>query len=375
MHKKWIGIGLGTVVVASVVFTFFTKHWEAKITQCIETNKESDGGSQRITGAFLRNEDVRSIHSRVNIELSAESDENVNEQEMCSQIDELISSQDFEAALSAVEQWLSRDIPPYLRERLFLYKGNLLYATNDLQRAYEVYRKALIEGKRDDVREWVTVKLYAVAGKLNLIDVMFQEFETVYTLQPDNIRFGYILADLYAYQQDTASETAIRATLLINDPGNLENGMKLIAAYEREKNPAAAAEVAGNLAVSDPDNSAAHLLRQATLLVQANDNDTALAVCDAVFTSEVANAQVLLRCGYLYEQLGSNKRAMATFTRASEIATQQYRKERCIAESLRLKQVEYELLHEDVEILETLVERAQAAAVRELAKEILDLNK
>jgi len=93
-----------------------------------------------------------------------------SEKEICREIDALISSRNFAAALAATNRWLEQDIPLSVRERLLQYKGNLLFAMGDLQQAYDIYRQVLLDGERDDVRGWATVKLYVVARKLGKTD-------------------------------------------------------------------------------------------------------------------------------------------------------------------------------------------------------------
>jgi len=355
-HKSLIG--LGVVVLAGVVlFLFFIPSAERnKQSQTIEV---SDG-----------------IETSTAMPASQPLEINHNpEKEIQEEIDLLIAQRNYTSALQRVDELLSSVADPHIVERLNLYKGNLLFASGDLQQAYDVYRQLLLNGKRDDIRDWTTVKLYVVADKLGTADEVIGEFLNIYEQQPHNPRLGYILADLYAYNGKPDKESEIRNVLLTDEPGNLDNGMKLMAAYGKMKNPSAAAEVSGRMAEADPKNEAAHLFRQATLLLQANDNEKASSVCDAVLSSKIANAQVLLRCGYLYEQLGNYDQAIAAFAKASEIATEQYREERCVAESLRLKQREEALSSDEVRILEDLAQGAQAQAVRALAKDILGTNK
>lgn len=299
----------------------------------------------------------------------------ISESHSCLSIDSLLSSNRFEDALFAVEAYLDEDISASARERMLLYRGNILFACGKTQAAYDVYRQLLLDGQRNDVREWATVKLYATARQLGETDALLNEIRGLYDRCPDDLRLATILADLCAYHGSTKQEITVRKRLLDASPADRDNAHKLMAAYSKVHAPSDAANVSGRLAVTDPANGAVHLLRQAMFLLKADDKEQATSVCDAVMHFPAVNAQALLRCGYLYEQLGNLDQAFAAFTTAASIAEEQYRKERCSVEALRIKRHQSDLSPDDIRLLDGLSANAQTRAVRALAKDILDSTK
>lgn len=299
----------------------------------------------------------------------------LSEKEICAEVDKLISGRKFTEALQLVTGYLEKDLPATVRERVLLYKGNLLFAMGERDIAYKVYDQLLLEGKREDVRGWSVVKLYALARLLDRIDETLTAYQNRHEMQPYDTRLTATLADFYAYHRQPDKEIEFRTRLLNDDSANIENAMKLIAAYQQLKKPTEAAEVCSRLAKTDTNNEAAYLLRQARFLYEAQDKDNAIRVCDAVFQSTSANDRNLLHCGYLYEQLGLNQQAINAFDKGAKIAAEQYRQERCLVESLRVKQLQEKLSSSECSALEQLAQNARAPGVRNLAKTILDKSK
>lgn len=298
-----------------------------------------------------------------------------SEKEICAAVDKLISGRKLTEALQLVIEYLENDLPAEIRERVLLYKGNLLFALGKHTKAYEIYDQLLLEGKREDVRGWSVVKLYVLARQLDRIDETLTAYQNRLGMQPDDTSLTATLADLYAYHRQPDKEIEFRTRLLDDDPANIDNAMKLIAAYQQLKKTSEAAEVCSRLAKMDSANEATHLLRQANFFYNAQDTENAARVCDTAVQSATVNARNLLHCGYLYEQLGMNKQAINAFEKGAKIATEQYRQERCFVESLRIKQLQEKLSSSECSALEKLANHARAQGVRSLAKTVLDKSK
>jgi len=301
-------------------------------------------------------------------------EEVISEDDIKREMDLLISSRDLENALDAVEQWLAKDLPPSIRERVAQYKGNLLLATGRVEDAYAVYWNILQDGTRDDVRGWATAKLYVAAKQLKRVDGLIVELEQLIAVDSGNLRLKQSLSDMYGYAGQTDKEINLRLQLFKANVEDTNNGRKLIGAYQKTADHLAVADISGQMAKADLEYETYHLVRQAKSLIKAESFDDAQAVCDRIYNSRRANAQTLLWCGYSFEELGQLEKAEAAFEKGAEQAVEQYRKERCLVEACKIRVGQGTLATNERVLLEDLAQNARATGVQKLAKQILTEN-
>jgi len=285
------------------------------------------------------------------------------------EVEQFIRLHRYQQALALIEKTLatpeSADTP-----WLQLQQGSLLMAVGRKREALAAFLAMSRSCERREILRAVGPKLYGLARELELLDSTLQQIQDHYEADRTNLNAALLLADFYAYAQMKAEERDLRQAIA-QSHHDTENMEKLIACLCSMQDFESAASQTQALAEMDAANRTRHLVEAASLYAKAKDRSNAIHCCDAILALQETDAQVLLRLGKLFDEMGLTERALAAFQAGSQSSEQRFRAERCALEACRMKIKIGQFDQECRLFIEKLSNSAEAASVRKDALHLL----
>ena len=289
---------------------------------------------------------------------------------MENEINALINRREYEQALRTVEEALAMDLKQDIRERMLVQQGNLLMAMGNKSEAFDIFSFLLSSAYEQEVIQAALPKFYVLATDLGQFSAELKELESYHAAYPDDPRTMMILADLYGYADEHEKESVMRE-LIAGRNDDVENLRRLISVYMTQKDYPAAANTAGRLAEVDSDHAAQYLVKKAYLELKGGEVSAAEKTWYQASINPSADAQVLLRIGKLYDEMGDYERSLDMFESAAVKAVHLFRQQRCKLEAARMR-IKLGLEDEETHrFLEDMSREAAALGVRKDAKDLL----
>lgn len=251
------------------------------------------------------------------------------------QINNLINAGKYLDALAVAERALSSSPSQDERERLLLYKGNLLMALNRFPEAWTTLTELIETARQTEIIEGATLKCYVAACALGKLGDLLSQLQREYQDDPNDVRLARVLADLYAYSGQRNEEIRMRESIAAHqrDPANLQH---LAQAYAEQERYSAAAAYSEELARTDAASAPVYLLQKARYEMNAGRFDDAARTCQRLLEHSHTSGEILLKAGYLLSDMKCYEEALRAFAEAERKVPEDFQKQRCGLEICRM---------------------------------------